>query len=201
MTPPSINNNSFLDDLNIFDSQQFFRLGKHSKHSSTCAKICTLIFVIILAAFLTLGLVGFFDGTNQQKNHSTTYVGSSSAVRVVADGQSFMMALDFSNFQTSQTLTSNVVASIVQVENGSVVGSPIATEKCTAKHFESISDINTVYSNKGMQNWGCLPLNTALQIDIEKHQFTGVKIILMCTNCSSSTILKSTVHLLTPVNI
>ena len=155
----------------------------------------------MLVAFFVLALTGVFDGTQQQNTKSTTYVGSSSVMQVTADGQSFMFALDSSNFQTSQTSSSSVIASIVQVVNGSVVGSPIATQKCTTSHFQSISGIDTIFASRGMQNWDCLPLNTVIQVDIEKSQSTGIKIVLLCTACSTSTIIRSSLHFLTPVNV
>lgn len=68
-----------------------------------------------------------FSGTETQSTQSSEYVGTSSLMQLVADGRSFMLALQNNNFQTAQTSSGSVVTTIAQIINGSIVGSAIAT--------------------------------------------------------------------------
>lgn len=68
-----------------------------------------------------------FSGTETQSTQSSEYVGTSSLMQLVADGRSFMLALQNNNFQTAQTSSGTVVTTIAQIINGSIVGSAIAT--------------------------------------------------------------------------
>lgn len=68
-----------------------------------------------------------FSGTETQSTQSSEYVGTSSLMQLVADGRSFMLALQNNNFQTAQTSSGSVVTTIAQIINGSIVGSAIVT--------------------------------------------------------------------------
>ena len=68
-----------------------------------------------------------FSGTETQSTQSSEYVGTSSLMQLVADGRSFMLALQNNNFQTAQTSSGTVVTTIAQIINGSIVGSAIVT--------------------------------------------------------------------------
>ena len=127
MSSPHLNNNSVLDSLNFFNSSQFFRFNKRPKTHNRAAKICSLIFIVLIVIFLILALMEVFSGTETQSTQSSEYVGTSSLMQLVADGRSFMLALQNNNFQTAQTSSGSVVTTIAQIINGSIVGSAIAT--------------------------------------------------------------------------
>ena len=127
MSSPHLNNNSVLDSLNFFNSSQYFRFNKHPKTHNRAAKICSLIFIVLIVIFLILALMEVFSGTETQSTQSSEYVGTSSLMQLVADGRSFMLALQNNNFQTAQTSSGTVVTTIAQIINGSIVGSAIAT--------------------------------------------------------------------------
>ena len=127
MSSPHLNNNSVLDSLNFFNSSQFFRFNKRPKTHNRAAKICSLIFIVLIVIFLILALMEVFSGTETQSTQSSEYVGTSSLMQLVADGRSFMLALQNNNFQTAQTSSGTVVTTIAQIINGSIVGSAIAT--------------------------------------------------------------------------
>ena len=127
MSSPHLNNNSVLDSLNFFNSSQYFRFNKHPKTHNRAAKICSLIFIVLIVIFLILALMEVFSGTETQSTQSSEYVGTSSLMQLVADGRSFMLALQNNNFQTAQTSSGSVVTTIAQIINGSIVGSAIAT--------------------------------------------------------------------------
>ena len=127
MSSLHLNNNSVLDSLNFFNSSQYFRFNKHPKTHNRAAKICSLIFIVLIVIFLILALMEVFSGTETQSTQSSEYVGTSSLMQLVADGRSFMLALQNNNFQTAQTSSGTVVTTIAQIINGSIVGSAIAT--------------------------------------------------------------------------
>lgn len=127
MSSPHLNNNSVLDSLNFFNSSQFFRFNKRPKTHNRAAKICSLIFIVLIVIFLILALMEVFSGTETQSTQSSEYVGTSSLMQLVADGRSFMLALQNNNFQTAQTSSGTVVTTIAQIINGSIVGSAIVT--------------------------------------------------------------------------
>ena len=127
MSSLHLNNNSVLDSLNFFNSSQFFRFNKRPKTHNRAAKICSLIFIVLIVIFLILALMEVFSGTETQSTQSSEYVGTSSLMQLVADGRSFMLALQNNNFQTAQTSSGSVVTTIAQIINGSIVGSAIAT--------------------------------------------------------------------------
>ena len=127
MSSLHLNNNSVLDSLNFFNSSQFFRFNKRPKTHNRAAKICSLIFIVLIVIFLILALMEVFSGTETQSTQSSEYVGTSSLMQLVADGRSFMLALQNNNFQTAQTSSGTVVTTIAQIINGSIVGSAIAT--------------------------------------------------------------------------
>lgn len=186
--------------LDFFSQQQFFRFNKQSNTSNLPGIVCSSILWILILLFLALKLTEVSRGrviySAQWEVDST----DGSALKVQVDGSSFMVALESSDFQTGQSVASGVSQFVAQIErdpvtNGSDIRQ-IQMEKCTANHFQSISNVE---AKTNMLNWNCLPLGSVISLEKQGSSLSPstLKMVLSCPACATT--IKTTIHILTPL--